>query len=91
MARAILLDTPFLILDEATSNVDSHTEALLHTAMDAAMKNKTCIIVAHRLSTIKNADVILVLKDGEVIESGTHDELLDRKGFYASLYQSQFD
>ena len=91
IARAILLDTPFLILDEATSNVDSHTEALLHTAMDAAMKNKTCTIVAHRLSTIKNADTIIVMDKGRILERGSHDELIALSGSYASLYNSQFD
>lgn len=91
IARAILLDTPFLILDEATSNVDSHTEALLHTAMDEAMKNRTCIIVAHRLSTIRNADTIIVMDKGRIIEKGNHDQLLELGGFYASLYNSQFE
>lgn len=91
IARAILLDTPFLILDEATSNVDSHTEALLHTAMDAAMKDRTCIIVAHRLSTIKNADTIIVMDKGRILEKGSHDELLALGGSYAALYNSQFD
>jgi len=91
IARAILLDTPFLILDEATSNVDSHTEALLHTAMDEIMKNKTCIIVAHRLSTIKNADTIIVMEKGRILEEGSHDELIAKNGNYAALYNSQFD
>jgi len=91
IARMMLVHHPILILDEATSNVDSRTEKLLSDAMLAITEGRTSFIIAHRLSTIKNADVILVLKDGEVIESGTHDQLLDRKGFYASLYQSQFD
>ncbi len=90
IARAILLDTPFLILDEATSNVDSRTEALLHTAMDAAMRDRTCIIVAHRLSTVRNADTIIVMDKGKVIEKGNHDELLALGGVYSSLYNSQF-
>ena len=91
IARMMLVHHPILILDEATSNVDSRTEKLLSDAMLAITEGRTSFIIAHRLSTIKNADVILVLKDGEVIESGTHDELLQEKGFYASLYQSQFD
>ena len=91
IARMMLVHHPILILDEATSNVDSRTEKLLSDAMLAITEGRTSFIIAHRLSTIKNADVILVLKDGEVIESGTHDELLVQKGFYASLYQSQFD
>ncbi|MBQ4121843.1 MAG: ABC transporter ATP-binding protein, partial [Clostridia bacterium] len=90
-ARMMLVHHPILILDEATSNVDSRTEKLLSEAMLAITEGRTSFIIAHRLSTIKNADVILVLKDGEVIESGTHDELLAEKGFYASLYHSQFD
>ena len=90
IARAILLDTPFLILDEATSNVDSHTEALLHTAMDAAMRDRTCIIVVHRLSTVRNADTIIVMDKGHIIEKGDHDSLLELGGMYASLYNSQF-
>jgi len=91
IARMMLVHHPILILDEATSNVDSRTEKLLSEAMLAITEGRTSFIIAHRLSTIKNADVILVLKDGEVIESGTHDELLAEKGFYASLYHSQFD
>ena len=91
IARMMLVPHPILILDEATSNVDSRTEKLLSDAMLAITEGRTSFIIAHRLSTIKNADVILVLKDGEVIESGTHDELLLQKGFYASLYESQFD
>ncbi len=91
IARAILLDTPMLILDEATSNVDSHTEALLHKAMDAAMTDRTCIIVAHRLSTVRNADTIIVMDAGRIIEQGSHDELIAKGGAYASLYNSQFD
>ena len=91
IARMMLVHHPILILDEATSNVDSRTEKLLSETMLAITRGRTSFIIAHRLSTIKNADVILVLKDGEVIESGTHDELLAANGFYASLYLSQFD
>lgn len=91
IARAILLDTPFLILDEATSNVDSRTEALLGKAMDAAMKNRTCIVVAHRLSTVRDADTIIVMDKGRIIESGSHDALIERGGVYASIYNSQFE
>lgn len=92
IARAMLAGSPMLILDEATSNVDSRTEKQIQDAMYKLMEGKTCFVIAHRLSTIKNADLILVLKDGNVIEQGTHDELLDTEnGFYRSLYRSQFD
>ena len=91
IARMLLVHHPILILDEATSNVDSRTEKLLTEAMDVITKGRTSFIIAHRLSTIKNADLILVLKDGAIIEKGTHDELLSQKGFYATLYLSQFD
>lgn len=91
IARAILKDPKILILDEATSNVDTRTEQLIGKAMDTLMKGRTSFIIAHRLSTIKNADLILVLKDGVVIEKGTHTELLNKNGFYASLYNSQFN
>ena len=91
IARAILKDPKVLILDEATSNVDTRTEQLIGKAMDTLMKGRTSFIIAHRLSTIKNADLILVLKDGVVIEKGTHTELLNKNGFYASLYNSQFN
>lgn len=91
IARAMLSPSPILILDEATSNVDSRTEALLQSAMDALCAERTSIIVAHRLSTVQNADCILVIKDGRLIESGRHRELLERGGFYASLYNSQFE
>lgn len=91
IARAMLADTPMLILDEATSNVDSRTEQKIQKAMYALMKGRTCFVIAHRLSTIQNADVILVVKDGNIIEQGNHDELMARKGFYHSLYHSQFD
>ena len=90
IARAMLSDAPILILDEATSNVDSRTECLIQDAMNSLMKNRTCFVIAHRLSTIQNADKILVFKQGTVIEQGTHDELLRKNGFYASLYNSQF-
>ena len=90
IARAFLSNTPILILDEATSNVDSRTEIQIQNAMTELMKNKTCFIIAHRLSTIQNADVILVVKDGTIIEQGNHEELLMQKGFYYSLYNSQF-
>lgn len=91
IARMLLVHHPVLILDEATSNVDSRTETLLTEAMQTITAGRTAFIIAHRLSTVQNADVILVLKDGEIIESGTHSELLEKKGFYASLYLSQFD
>ena len=90
IARAMLLDAHMLILDEATSNVDTRTELQIHEAMLELMKDKTCFVIAHRLSTIQNADCILVVKEGEVIEQGTHDELMEKRGFYRSLYDSQF-
>lgn len=90
IARAFLSDAPLLILDEATSNVDSRTEIQIQDAMSELMKNRTCFIIAHRLSTIQNADTILVVKDGMVIEQGNHDELIKAGGFYSSLYNSQF-
>jgi ATP-binding cassette subfamily B protein len=90
IARAFLSKAPILILDEATSNVDSRTEIQIQSAMNELMKNKTCFIIAHRLSTIQNADTILVVKDGTIIEQGNHDELIARGGFYHSLYNSQF-
>lgn len=90
IARAFLSNAPILILDEATSNVDSRTEILIQNAMTELMKNKTCFIIAHRLSTVQNADTILVVKDGAIIEQGSHDELLRQGGFYHSLYHSQF-
>ena len=90
IARSMLEDAPFLILDEATSNVDTRTEELVTKAMDKLMKNKTSFIIAHRLSTIKNADLILVMKDGNIIEQGNHESLLKQDGFYAKLYNSQF-
>ena len=91
IARAMIADKPMLILDEATSSVDTRTELQIQNAMDALMKGRTSFVIAHRLSTIKNSDLILVLKDGDVIESGTHDQLLAKGGFYADLYNSQFD
>ena len=91
IARAILADNRVLILDEATSSVDTRTEELIQKAMDNLMKGRTSFIIAHRLSTIKNADLILVMKDGDIIEQGNHEELLAQNGFYADLYNSQFD
>lgn len=91
IARGMIEDSPFLILDEATSNVDTRTEELVQEAMDKLTKGKTSFIIAHRLSTIKNADLILVMKDGNIIEQGNHDELIKKNGFYASLYNSQFE
>lgn len=91
IARAMLEDAPFLILDEATSSVDTRTEVLVQEAMDKLTVGRTSFIIAHRLSTIKNADLILVMNDGDIIEQGNHDELLKNNGFYASLYNSQFE
>lgn len=91
IARAMIADKPMLILDEATSSVDTRTEVKIQQAMDELMKERTSFVIAHRLSTIKNADLILVLKDGDIIESGTHEELLSKGGFYAELYNSQFE
>ena len=91
IARAVLADRPALILDEATSNVDTRTEELIQHAMDELMRGRTSFVIAHRLSTIRNADVILVLRDGDIVEKGTHTELLARGGYYAELYNSQFD
>jgi len=91
IARAMIADRPMLILDEATSSVDTRTERKIQEAMDKLMENRTSFVIAHRLSTIKNADLILVLKDGDVVESGSHEELLAAKGFYSELYNSQFD
>ena len=91
IARGMLEDAPFLILDEATSNVDTRTEELVQKAMDKLTEGRTSFIIAHRLSTIKNADLILVMKDGNIIEQGNHDELMNKKGFYADLYNSQFE
>ena len=91
IARAILADPKILILDEATSSVDTRTEVRIQKAMDNLMKGRTSFVIAHRLSTIKNADIILVMKDGDIIEQGSHEELMAKKGFYADLYNSQFD
>ena len=91
IARGMLKNSPFLILDEATSNVDTRTEEIVQRAMDKLTEDKTSFIIAHRLSTIKNADLILVLNEGDIIEQGTHEELLEKNGFYAKLYNSQFE
>jgi len=91
IARAILANPPMLILDEATSSVDTRTEVLIQKAMDNLMHNRTSFIIAHRLSTIRNADLILVMRDGDIVEQGNHVELLARGGFYADLYNSQFE
>ena len=91
IARAILSDSKVMILDEATSSVDTRTELLIQSAMDRLMSGRTSFIIAHRLSTIKNADIILVMKDGDIIEQGSHDDLIDKNGFYAQLYNSQFE
>ena len=91
IARAMIKDAPLLILDEATSNVDTRTELVIQEAMDKLTNGRTSFVIAHRLSTIKNADIILVLKNGDIVESGTHNELLAQNGFYADLYNSQFE
>ena len=91
IARALLKDAPLLILDEATSSVDTRTEELIQKAMDKLMEGRTSFVIAHRLSTIKNADLILVMKDGNIIEQGNHDDLMTQGGFYADLYNSQFE
>ena len=90
IARVMLRRPPILILDEATSSIDTRTEVLVQDAFEELMRGRTSFIVAHRLSTIKNADRILVMRAGSIVESGTHDELLEKGGFYAELYQSQF-
>lgn len=90
IARALLKDAPLLILDEATSSVDTRTEELIQKAMDKLMEGRTSFVIAHRLSTIRNADLILVMKDGNIIEQGNHQELMSQNGFYADLYNSQF-
>ena len=90
IARGMIEDSPLLILDEATSNVDTRTEELVQKAMDKLMQGRTSFIIAHRLSTIKNADLILVMNEGNIIEQGTHEELMKMNGFYAGLYNSQF-
>ena len=91
IARAILADNKILILDEATSSVDTRTEIEIQKAMDNLMKGRTSFVIAHRLSTIRDADLILVMKDGDIIEQGNHEELLAKNGFYANLYNSQFE
>ena len=91
IARAILADTKLLILDEATSSVDTRTEMLIQKAMDNLMQGRTSFVIAHRLSTIKNADLILCMKDGDIVEQGSHDELMALNGFYAQMYNSQFE
>ena len=91
IARAVLADPKMLILDEATSSVDSRTEMLIQNAMDDLMVGRTSFIIAHRLSTIRNADLILVMDEGDIVESGKHEELLEQGGFYAELYNSQFE
>jgi multidrug resistance ABC transporter, ATP-binding/permease protein len=90
IARAMLEKAPMLILDEATSSVDTRTEVLIQKAMDKLMQRKTSFVIAHRLSTIRDADLILVVKDGNIIEQGNHKTLLKQNGFYAELYNSQF-
>lgn len=91
MARMLIRDAPMVILDEATSSVDTRTEKHIQEAMEIMMRGKTSFVIAHRLSTIINSDLILVLKDGDIVEQGTHQELLERKGFYYTLYNSQFE
>ena len=91
IARGMIEDAPFLILDEATSNVDTRTEELVQKAMDKLTEGKTSFIIAHRLSTIKNADLILVINDGNIVEQGNHEELMKKNGHYAELYNSQFE
>ena len=91
IARAVLANHDILILDEATSSVDTRTEALIQQAMDELMRDRTSFVIAHRLSTIRNADLILVMDEGDIIEQGTHDELLAANGFYAELYNAQFE
>ena len=91
IARVMVNNAPMLILDEATSSVDTRTEEIIQKAMDKLSEGRTSFVIAHRLSTIKNADIILVLKDGDIVESGNHEELLAKGGFYADLYNSQFE
>ena len=91
IARALIKDAPLLILDEATSSVDTRTEEQIQIAMDTLMKGRTSFVIAHRLSTIRNADLILVMNEGNIIEQGNHDELMTQDGFYADLYKSQFE
>ena len=91
IARAILANNKILILDEATSSVDTRTEVRIQKAMDNLMKGRTSFVIAHRLSTIRDADLILVMRDGDIVEQGTHDQLIEAGGFYADLYNSQFE
>jgi ATP-binding cassette subfamily B multidrug efflux pump len=91
IARAIISDPKILILDEATSSVDTRTEVRIQRSMDILMRNRTSFIIAHRLSTIRNADLILVMRDGDIVEKGKHEELLEKGGFYSELYNSQFE
>ena len=91
IARSMLLNSNMLILDEATSNVDTQTERRIQSAMLQLMKNRTCFVIAHRLSTIQNADLILVVRDGNIVEQGTHAELMSKHGFYFELYHSQYE
>ena len=91
IARAMIENAPMIILDEATSSVDTRTEILIQKAMDRMTEGRTSFVIAHRLSTIRNADKILVMKDGNIIESGNHEELMAKGGFYADLYNSQFE
>lgn len=91
IARAFVKDPKILILDEATSSVDTRTELLIQQGMDRLMQGRTAFVIAHRLSTIRDADSIIVLKDGDIVEVGNHDSLMAKKGFYADLYQSQFE
>ena len=90
IARAMVENAPVLILDEATSSVDTRTELLIQKAIDELTSGRTSFVIAHRLSTIKNADLILVMNKGDIVESGTHEQLLEKKGFYSELYNSQF-
>ena len=91
IARAAVANPPVLILDEATSSIDTRTESIVQRGMDNLMKGRTSFVIAHRLSTIRDADLILVMRDGDIVEQGTHDELIAQKGFYESLYNSQFE
>ena len=91
IARAMIQNSPMLILDEATSSVDTRTELITQRAMDKLTEHRTCFVIAHRLSTIRNADMILVLRDGDIVEQGSHEELLAKGGFYAEIYNSQFE
>lgn len=91
IARAMIQNAPLLILDEATSSVDTRMERIVQSAMEQLTVGRTSFVIAHRLSTIKNADIILVMKDGDIIESGSHQELLSKNGFYTELYKNQFE